>query len=99
MEPEEGKFDFTWLHEVVDRLADAGISCHIGNPYRDAPCLVLKKHPDAAVLNSAGIRTSHGGRRRCCSNNAAYQEASAVIVRALAKRIRFRPKCDWLAAG
>ena len=85
MEPEEGKFDFTWLHEVVDRLADAGIAVILGTPTATPPVWFLKKHPDAAVLNSAGIRTSHGGRRHCCSNNAAYQEASAVIVRALAK--------------
>ena len=37
MEPEEGKFDFTWLHEVVDRLADAGIAVILGTPTATPP--------------------------------------------------------------
>ena len=85
MEPKEGSFHFTWLHEVVDRLKEAGISVILGTPTATPPIWFLRKHPDAAVMNSAGIRTSHGGRRHCCSNNEAYREASASIIRAMAQ--------------
>ena len=85
MEPKEGSFHFTWLHEVVDRLKEAGISVILGTPTATPPIWFLRKHPDAAVMNSAGIRTSHGGRRHCCSNNEAYWEASASIIRAMAQ--------------
>lgn len=83
MEPEEGKFDFTWLHEAVDRLAAAGIAVILGTPTATPPIWFLRKAPDAAVMDAHGIRTSHGGRRHCCSNHEAYREASAAIVRAM----------------
>lgn len=85
MEPQKGKYDFTWLHTVVDTLADNGIAVIMGTPTATPPIWFLKMYPDAAVMNSNGIRTSHGGRRHCCSNNNDYWEASAEIVREMAR--------------
>ncbi len=84
-EPEEGRIDFTWLHHVTDELGKNGISVVMGTPTATPPVWLLQKHPEAAVLNSDGVRTSHGGRRHCCSNVPAYAEASDRIVTALAE--------------
>ena len=32
MEPEEGVFNFDWLHKVVDKLGEAGIRVIMGTP-------------------------------------------------------------------
>ena len=67
MEPAEGQFCFDWLHAVVDKLYAAGIGVIMGTPTATPPHWLLKKYPDIATLSPAGIRTSHGGRRHCCS--------------------------------
>lgn len=84
-EPEEGKFDFSWLHRVVDKLAAAGIKVIMGTPTATPPAWLYKKHPDMAVLNASGIRQSHGGRRHCCSSNPDYVRYSARIVEELGR--------------
>lgn len=85
MEPEEGKFDFGWLHHVVDELGKEGIKTVMGTPTATPPAWFLKKHPEGAVLDADGHRISHGGRRHCCSNVPAYLKASDNIVTALAR--------------
>ncbi len=85
MEPEKGRFDFGWLHHVVDELGKNGIKTVMGTPTATPPIWLLKEHPEAAVLDADNIRTSHGGRRHCCSNVPAYLEASDKIVEAMAK--------------
>ena len=78
MEPERGKYNFNWLHNVVDRLAKAGISVVIGTPTATPPIWLIREHPDVAELNEAGVRKKHGGRRHCCSNNPNYIEACDI---------------------
>ena len=84
-EPEEGKYDFSWLHRVVDKLHAAGIKVIMGTPTATPPHWLYKKYPDMAVLDSGGIRQSHGGRRHCCSSNPDYRRYSAKIVEELAR--------------
>ncbi len=83
-EPVEGKFDFSWLHQVIDRLGEAGIKVIMGTPTATPPHWLYKKFPDMATVNANGIRTSHGGRRHCCSSNPDYNRYSAIIVEKLA---------------
>ena len=45
MEPIEGQYDFKWLNDVVDKFADAGISCIIGTPTAAPPAWLMNKHP------------------------------------------------------
>jgi beta-galactosidase GanA len=82
-EPEPGRYDFTWLHRVVDDLAANGIKTILGTPTATPPNWFLKEHPDAAVLYPNGQRALHGGRRHCCSNNSAYRKESEKIIRKL----------------
>ena len=85
MEPREGEYDFAWLHEVVDKLATAGIAVVMGTPTATPPRWLTKKHPDMLTVNAAGVQTTHGGRRHCCSNNPHYREYSRKIVEAQAR--------------
>ena len=85
MEPERGRYDFKWLHDVVDRLGEAGISVVMGTPTATPPIWLIREYPDVAVLNESGIRKNHGGRRHCCSNNPRYIEACDSIVHAMGR--------------
>jgi beta-galactosidase GanA len=85
MEPEENKYDFAWLHRVVDKMRDAGIKVIMGTPTATPPHWLYNKYPDMAVLQPEGHRTQHGGRRHCCSSNPQYIESSKKIVERLAQ--------------
>ena len=84
-EPVEGQFDFAWLHRVVDKMLDAGIAVIMGTPTATPPHWLYRKYPDMATLSPSGVRTSHGGRRHCCSCHPEYLRYSAIIVEKLAK--------------
>ncbi len=84
-EPEEGKFDFSWLHRVVDKMGEAGIRVIMGTPTAAPPHWLYKKYPDMAVLSDQGIRKAHGGRRHCCSSHSDFIKHSMIIVEKLAQ--------------
>lgn len=85
MEPERGKYEFGWLHKVVDALYEAGIAVVMGTPTATPPIWLLRQYPDVAMLMKDGVRRQHGGRRDCCSSNPHYIEASDEIVHAMGR--------------
>ena len=85
MEPEDGRFDFSWLHEVVDKLKAAGIGVIMGTPTATPPVWLTQKYPDMLVEYKNGRRMQHSGRRHACSNHPKYIEYSARIVEKLAQ--------------
>lgn len=85
MEPEPGTYDFAWLHKIVDTLGEAGIAVVMGTPTATPPRWLIKLYPDVVTQNADGVKTNHGGRRHCCSNNPEYRKYSAAIVEQMAK--------------
>ena len=85
MEPRPGEYRFDWLHRVVDKLAAAGIAVVLGTPTATPPRWLLNLYPDVTTEGADGRKTSHGGRRHCCSNNAHYRAYSARIVEKMAQ--------------
>lgn len=85
MEPEEGRFEFAWLHKVVDKLGQADIATILGTPTCTPPIWLIEKHPEVLVVDDFGRRAQHGGRRHACPNNPVYRDYCAIIVRKLAE--------------
>ncbi|MBQ6067186.1 MAG: beta-galactosidase [Clostridia bacterium] len=85
MEPTPGRYEFGWLHRVVDALGEAGIAVVLGTPTATPPVWLGEAHPDVFVLHENGVRAQHGGRRHCCSNNPHYLAACDGIVHAMGK--------------
>ena len=85
MEPRRGEYDFAWLHDVVDQLHEAGIAVVMGTPTATPPIWLSRRYPDVLSRNWYGLRTEHGGRRHCCSNNPHYLEACDAIVEKMAQ--------------
>lgn len=81
MEPKENEYNFTWLHNVIDKLYDNGISVILGTPTATPPRWLSKKYPDIFSINESGVSRSFGGRCDCCSSNAHYLEACDKIVK------------------
>ncbi len=91
MEPEQGKYDFKWLHEVIDDLAKNGIKTILGTPTATPPRWFTLKYPDATKLSASRGKMTHGGRRHCCSSNPDYIRESAKIVERMAKEFGSDP--------
>lgn len=90
-EPQEGEFNFRWLHNVVDKLGAAGIRVIMGTPTATPPHWLYRKYPDMAMHLPDGTVKSHGGRRHCCSSNPHYQHYSTIIVEKLAQEFGSDP--------
>ena len=91
MELSENEYSFDWLHKVVDKMHEAGIGVILGTPTATPPSWLYKKYPDIAMLSPTGVRTSHGGRRHCCSSNPIYREYSRKIVERMAEEFGSDP--------
>ncbi len=85
LEPEEDKFDFSWLDEIIDLLSRYGISVILGTPTAAPPKWLADKY-DVYMRDKYGRPRGYGSRRECCSNNTYYRERSRIIVERLAKR-------------
>lgn len=50
MEPCEGQFDFEWLHKIMDKLWNAGISVILGTPTATPPIWLISKESEMLGL-------------------------------------------------
>ena len=91
MEPAPGRFEFEWLHNVVNKLGDAGIAVILGTPTATPPIWLPRMHPEVLMEYEHGRTAQHGCRRHCCSNNPVYIEFSERIVRRMAEEFANTP--------
>jgi beta-galactosidase GanA len=85
MEPAEGKFDFAWLHHVIDRLGAAGIGTILCTPTCTPPAWLTYRYPEIRIVTANLRPIEHGGRRHGCPTSPVYREHCARIVTAMAK--------------
>lgn len=85
MEPEEGRYDFDWLHLVVDKLGAAGISVIMGTPTCTPPAWLTEKYPEILFVRDDFGRAMHGSRRHACPNSPVYRDLCTGIVTKMAE--------------
>lgn len=85
LEPEEGRFDFSWLHQIVDKMYENGIYTILGTPSGARPAWLDAKYPEAMRVDAYGVRNHHGVRHNHCMSSPAYREKVAIINRKLAE--------------
>ena len=90
IETEEGKFDFSWLDEIIDILATEGIKVILGTPTAAPPKWLVNKY-DVYMRDKYGRARGYGSRRECCSNNFHYIVRSKTLVEKLAERYGNNP--------
>ncbi|HHT92884.1 MAG TPA: beta-galactosidase [Clostridia bacterium] len=91
MEPKEGKYDFSFMLHVVSELDKEGIATIMGTPTCTPPAWLTQKHPEVMIVNSHGVRETHGARRHACPNNPVYREYTRKIVTNMAQAFK---DCD-----
>lgn len=91
LEPSPGKYDFTWLDEVIELLTSNGISIDLATPTASAPAWFFRNHPEARVVTAQGTALEFGSRGMPSPASPAYRQAIAGIAGQLARRYGKHP--------
>lgn len=91
MEPAEGQYEFGWLDDVLDLLAQNDIYAIICTPTAVMPAWLANKYPDALATKADGTRIVWGGRKNNCFSTGSYRLLSERITRAMAEHFKDNP--------
>lgn len=87
MEPEEGRFDFSFFDKVIAAAGERGLKVMMGTPTAAIPAWLAKKHPAILSWSETGPR-AFGGRHVCCYQSPELYAYAEKIIRALAGHYR-----------
>ena len=91
LEPEAGRFDWSWLDRAINLLGSAGLRVMLGTPTAAPPIWLTRDHPDILRVDADGRKRDHGTRRHYCPNSLTYHHFSKEIVSAMAQRYGQQP--------
>lgn len=91
LEPREGEYDFTWLDEILDRIAAAGGKVFLATPSGARPRWMAEKHPEVLRVAKDGVRNRFGYRHNHCYTSPVYREKVAAINERLSERYAHHP--------
>ncbi|KRM75172.1 beta-galactosidase [Secundilactobacillus collinoides] len=86
LEPEEGKFDFSWLDDIFDKAEAQNTKVILATPSGAKPRWLADKYPEVLRVNENGDRNLFGERHNHCYTSPVYREKVAIINRKLAER-------------
>jgi beta-galactosidase len=86
MEPEEGKFNFTWLDKVVDLCAKYHLKILLCTPSATTPTWMRINYPETFIMDGHYIRAENGTRGLGSVVNPKYCGFVKKIVSEMAKR-------------
>ncbi|XTZ39770.1 beta-galactosidase [Salmonella enterica] len=91
LEPQEGKFNFAWLDNVIEKLYAAGIHVFLATPSGARPAWLSQKYPEVLRVGRDRVPALHGGRHNHCMTSPIYREKTEKINRLLAERYGQHP--------
>jgi beta-galactosidase len=91
LEPEEGKFEFGWLDDTLDRLHAGGVRVVLATPTASPPPWFTLAYPDAMPVRPDGTRLWHGSRDTYCAAAPAYRRAARRVADRLGGRYAEHP--------
>ena len=91
LEPADGRYDFSWLDQVIDLLFAHGVRVDLATSTASPPPWLIRLHPEILPANEDGVTLWHGSRRHYCPHSRAYREHATRLVTALAEHYRDHP--------
>ncbi|MCL1910409.1 MAG: beta-galactosidase [Kiritimatiellaeota bacterium] len=98
LEPEEGKFDFSFMDDIFKRAEKSGTAIILATPSGAKPNWMAAKYPEIRrVLHLNGprpsmpLRMEQGARHNHCPTSPIYREKCQIINRKLAERYGASP--------
>ena len=90
-EPEEGKFDFSYMDMVLDKLNAAGKKVIMATPSGARPAWLVKKYPSVMQTEENGQRMMYSHRHNHCYCSEIYRQKVKIIDEKLAQRYGKHP--------
>ena len=91
LEPEEGKYNFDWLGQVIDNLYKEGISTILSTPSGARPKWLADKYPEVLRVDGNRVRNLFGARHNHCYTSPVYREKLHSINKELSLRFGKHP--------
>lgn len=91
LEPEEGKFDFSFLDKAMDDIYAAGGRVILATPSGARPAWLAQKYPEVLRVRPDGIRNEFGARENHCFTSPVYRAKVRIINEKLAERYAGHP--------
>lgn len=91
LEPEEGRYTFEWLDEVIDMLAQNGIKAVLATPSGARPAWMAEKYPEVLRVTEDRRRNLFGERHNHCLTSPVYREKVRKMNTLLAERYKDHP--------
>ena len=86
MEPEEGKFDFSWLDKALALADENGLKVIMCTPTPTPPAWMSTNYPEILMTNKFDRTIRHGTRQHASWSSEKYREFVKRIVEKLAER-------------
>ncbi|WOZ36213.1 beta-galactosidase [Paenibacillus polymyxa] len=91
LEPEEGRFDFSFFHRVMDLAHKYGLKVILGTPTATPPAWLTHKYPEVLNANMDGVLYRHGMRRHYNYSSEKYRDFCSIIVRNMVEAYKDHP--------
>jgi len=91
LEPDEGRFDFSWLDKIMDKLADNGMYAVLATPSGARPAWLSAAYPEVLRVSANRVRNLHGDRHNHCYTSPVYRAKTRILNTALAERYGNHP--------
>ena len=90
LEPEEGKYTFGWLRDILDNFHKNGISAFLATPSGARPAWMSKKYPEVLRYEN-GVKFEHGNRHNHCFTSPVYRSFVTKMNTRLAEEFASHP--------
>ena len=91
LEPEEGKFDFSFLDKTMDDIYTAGGRVLLATPSAARPVWLSEKYPEVLRWSNTFVQNHYGKRHNHCYTSPIYREKVRIINEKLAERYKDHP--------
>ncbi|MGC4033727.1 MAG: beta-galactosidase [Tepidisphaeraceae bacterium] len=91
LEPEEGRFEFGWMDEIVDKLTKNGVYFNMATPGGAKPAWMAQKYPDTLRTDKFRRKQLWGDRHNHCFTSPNFRERARIINTKLAERYGKHP--------
>lgn len=88
MEPQEGKYDFSWLDKVLALFQEREIGVVLCTPTNCPPLWLYEKYPETLQVGRDGKRLEPSVRGHRCYNSPVYRSHTEKIIRKMGEHYR-----------
>ena len=92
LEPEEGRYDFTWLDKAVELAAKYDLKVVMCTSTATPPVWLSRKYPEVLIRYEDGAIRDHGSRQHASFTSEVYRELAYRMIEELARHYGDDPR-------